>query len=93
MLKKHFKDNGYIFDKIIIECSPFLKCMITAGLLATEFSQSEVTINYRAHGILSWQKIKEVDCKYITKKGGMVGEGSQYFPKDVQFMEPEDVKD
>ena len=30
-LKKYFKDNNLLFDKIIIESSPFIRCMMTSA--------------------------------------------------------------
>ena len=30
-LKKYFSDNGFHFDKIIVETSPFIRCMMTSG--------------------------------------------------------------
>ena len=45
---KYFEDNNYHFDKIVIECSPFLRCMMTAAQIASSLGQEEVVINYRA---------------------------------------------
>ena len=46
-LKKYLED-GHHFDKVIIECSPFLRCMMTAGHIAEKLDAREVIINYRA---------------------------------------------
>ena len=39
-LKEHFSDNSYHFDKVIIECSPFLRCMMTAAQIAKIFGNT-----------------------------------------------------
>ena len=39
------------FDKIIIECSPYLRCMMTAGQIAEKLEVSEIHINYKASNI------------------------------------------
>ena len=40
-LKQYFHENGYNFDKVIIECSPFLRCMQTAAQIAVEVPGTE----------------------------------------------------
>ena len=47
-LKKWFSENGYKFDKVIIESSPFLRCMISAAEIGKAFDCKDITINYRA---------------------------------------------
>ena len=52
-LNQYFKNNGYKFDKMIIECSPFLRCLMTAGQIApildTGYTAGKkIIINYRA---------------------------------------------
>lgn len=44
--------NGYEFDEVIVECSPFMSCMMTAGQIASCFGWDKVTINYRACEVL-----------------------------------------
>ena len=44
--------NEYKFDKIIIESSPFLACIMTAAHIAKVLGSSSVTINYRATQVL-----------------------------------------
>ena len=52
-LKKHFETNHYNFDKVIIECSPFLKCIMTAAHLAPVLGVEEITVNYQATDFLA----------------------------------------
>jgi broad specificity phosphatase PhoE len=40
------------FDKIIIDSSPFLRTMMTAGQIAKALEVEEVVINYRASELL-----------------------------------------
>lgn len=47
-LQEYFKNHNFRFHKVIIECSPFLRCMMTAGHIASAFNIGEVEINYRA---------------------------------------------
>lgn len=52
-LKRYFEREFYYdFDKIIIECSPFLSCMITAAHIAKALGCKEVLINFRATQVL-----------------------------------------
>ena len=51
-LNDYFIEENYHFDKVIIECGPFLRSMMTAGQLASEIGVKEVTINYRASEVL-----------------------------------------
>ena len=51
-LKWYFTEFCYDFDKIIIECSPFLRCMMSAGQIADALEVNDVEINYRASEIL-----------------------------------------
>ena len=51
-LQKYFKLNNLNFDKIIIEFSPFIGCMMTAGQIARELGVKQTTINHKAHEIL-----------------------------------------
>ena len=49
-----FFKNNYNFDKVIIECSPSLRCMITASQIASQLDylyvgSGRITINYRAY--------------------------------------------
>ena len=47
-MKKYFAEKGWIFDKIIIESSPFLRSMQTAAWTVSELEKvSEITIRYR----------------------------------------------
>ena len=55
-LKKHFAENGLKFDKIIIECSPFLRCMQTASYLGHALGVTEIGINYKASDIQTGYK-------------------------------------
>ena len=64
-LNKYFKENKWQFDEIIIECSPFLKCMMTASHIAARLSVKEVKINFKASKILT---------KYNFKKGNPIPE-------------------
>ena len=97
-LKEYFSENGYKFDEIIIECSPFLSCMMTAGQIASALKCENVTINYRASKLirasmaknpiskLEWTKygfnFKLMQCQNI-----MYSTESRYFPKNVNFHE------
>ena len=64
-LNEYFLENGYAFDKLIIECSPFLRCMMTAGqiaqgLIALEIvGETDITINYLATDVLSKNRYRE----------------------------------
>ena len=40
------------FDKVIIDCSPFVRCMMTAAQIAKVLDVDEVMINYRATELL-----------------------------------------
>ena len=46
-LKQYFRDNNYQFKRIVIECSPFLRAMMTAAWIAKELGGcAEIHINY-----------------------------------------------
>lgn len=120
-LKHYFEENGYKFDKIIIECSPFLKCMMTAGQIikilqgsseeedvldddTAALNQKEIHINYRATQVLdqftTTSMIPNRDpmphLELIKNEILFQYENEQYFPKNVQFLEPDapaDYKD
>ena len=40
------------FDKLIIECSPFIRTMQTASQIANEFKTKEIIVNFQACEIL-----------------------------------------
>jgi len=40
--------NNLIFDKMVIECSPFIRCMQSAARIAHLMCHKEVIINYTA---------------------------------------------
>ena len=46
-LDSYFREN-YKFDKIIIETSPFLRCMMTASRIAAPLGVTSIKINYNA---------------------------------------------
>lgn len=45
-LKSYFEKRNMKFDKIVIESSPFLRCLQTANEAAVALGVEEVTINY-----------------------------------------------
>ena len=47
-LNQYFTKNGLKFDKVIIEVSPFLRTMMTAGEIAAEFGVKDIRVNYQA---------------------------------------------
>jgi len=66
-----FQDKGHHFDKVIIETSPHLRCMMTAGRIAEAFGIKEVQINYQASEVTYKQLFDENTDKRIefTKYG------------------------
>ena len=68
-LKSYFKANNYQFDEVIVECSPFLSCIMTAGLIGNIIGLENrkkplpITLNYRSSDILT---------KYFLQKGKKV---------------------
>lgn len=100
-LNKYFIENGYKFDKVIIETSPFVSCIMTASHLAKILGCGEVNINYRASKIIftSWKGNPVKELKWT--KGGFTFEGllaqnpefqnENYFSKGVQIKEPENA--
>ena len=70
-LKEYFEGNGYHFDKIIMEVSPFLRCMMTAGQIAKELGVTDITINYLAAEYLNVVYLKHDPMPNIewTKSG------------------------
>ena len=45
-LKKYFDGEGLTFDEIIIETSPFIRCMQTAKQIALELNVKTIQINF-----------------------------------------------
>lgn len=45
-LKNYFQQHNMKFDKIVIESSPFIRCIQTANETAVALGVDEVTINY-----------------------------------------------
>ena len=45
-LKEYFDTNGMNFDKVIIECSPFIRTMQTASQIARELNVPTITYNF-----------------------------------------------
>lgn len=62
--KKYFADNDFKFDHIIIDCSPFLRCMMTASFIAEYLDVPEVTVNYKSIEML---RLKYFDSNPVTK--------------------------
>lgn len=99
-LRQYFEHNDYKFSKVIIECSPFLRCMMTAGQIAQRLKVKDITINYRASEILLkyfWFNLEaknplpdleftkySFDFKWMTSSRYY---GEKYFPKGVSFKE------
>ena len=52
-LKEYFDKNGMTFDRINIETSPFIRCLMTSSQIAKALGVSEITINHQASEILS----------------------------------------
>ena len=52
-LRKYLERGGY--DRMVIEASPFLRCMETAAAIAKELGLPEVDVNYRC---AEWLKLK-----------------------------------
>ena len=50
-LSSYFQQNNMKFDKVIIETSPFIRTMQTAGQIAKAAKLSDITINYQASEI------------------------------------------
>ena len=63
-LKEFFASKNYQFDKVIIECSPFLRCMMTAGQVASALGIKEIIINYRTAEFLQEQKLTDIVSRY-----------------------------
>ena len=55
-LKSLFADHNFRFDKYIIDTSPYLRCMMTAGPIAKEFDVKNITINYRLGEVMKFKK-------------------------------------
>jgi len=60
-LKKYWKENEYAFDEIIIECSPFLRCLMSAAWLANELGVKTVYINYNLNQHLSYMNCGNIN--------------------------------
>ena len=56
-LRKYLERAGY--DLVLIEASPFLRCMETAAAIAKELGLPEVNVNYRC---AEWLKKKFFPC-------------------------------
>ena len=93
------------FDKVIIECSPFLRTMMTAGQIALELAVPIVTINYRATELMkkgNWyfeknpmNKIEFTKYKYdfeVMQKEVPQYSTEEFFPNGVKFQEPPNDK-
>ena len=95
--------NGYEFDEVIVECSPSMRCMMTAGQIAACFGWDKVTINYRACEVLKsqtkespladleWTK-NEFDFNVMQSSSSRYSSG-EFFPKSVYFEEAADGKE
>ena len=102
-LKWYFKENNYIFDKVIVECSPALTCMMTAGEIASALGCKEVIINYRASEIIHpklgpnpTSKLEWVKYGFSFEKmqaENPLYQGGEFFPEGVHFRETVDYKD
>ena len=99
-LKEYFSGNSYRFDKVIVECSPFLRCMVTAAQIAKRFGVEEVVINYSACDVLLEKQYKENPlyqveyCKHDCDFKRMVHRKVEYstdayFPEGINFKESE----
>lgn len=51
-LCQYFQKNNMKFDKVIIETSPFIRTMMTAGQIAKAGLVKDVTVNYQASELL-----------------------------------------
>ena len=57
VLKDFFEQNNMKFDKVVLECSPFLRCIQTANEIANIIGNvAQVEINY-----LYCEHLKESD--------------------------------
>ena len=69
LLKQHFEKSGLKFDKVVIECSPFIRTMMTASQIAKVLDIKDITINWQAceylHKMLFW-KCPLKDIEYST---------------------------
>lgn len=52
-LALYFEKHRYKFDKIIIETSPYLSCIMTAARIAHALDEKDVFVHYRAIDYLS----------------------------------------
>ena len=92
--------QGYNFDKVIIECSPFLRCMMTAGHVAEALGVKEVMINHRAAEmpLTRYEKNPIPDLKYCKseldfetmKKDHVECQSPEYFPSGINFVEADE---
>ena len=96
-LKEHFERKCTTFDKIIIECSPYLRSMMTAGQIAKALDIKEVVVNYKASDLASASaETNPLSKLEFTKYKGnftdmklkdKIYQSEQYFPSDVNFVE------
>ena len=101
-LIEYLQDHGYAFDTIEIECSPFIKCMQTAAIIASQFGVQKVTINYtltqhlhpsKVHYYNPMEHLEITRANFDFKKLKNTNEKyslDTWFPQDVEFVDPGD---
>mgnify|MGYP002634309215 CR=1 FL=1 len=87
-LKNYFALNGMTFDRFIIETSPFLRTMMTASKIATEFGISEVIVNYQICETLGLHTFKQdpmPHLEYVTGGGCHIeNDGIEYIDSNAE---------
>jgi broad specificity phosphatase PhoE len=100
-LKELFTKDNLKFDKIIIECSPFLRCQMTAAQIATELGIHNFKVNYQFTEELckswcqpknpmpglDWVKAAKFDFEALRKHHADAP--YQYFPAKTVVSEPD----
>ncbi|CDW81206.1 UNKNOWN [Stylonychia lemnae] len=101
-LKKQFLEGG--FEKVIIESSPFLRCIMTAAQICKEFQIDQFDINYifsekLTPNIYTYNPIDDLCIKKKDKKDiiqmyldGVDFNDSKLFHSEIQQWYPENTK-
>jgi hypothetical protein len=82
-LKEYFDSNNLTFSKVIIECSPFVRCKMTSAQIALHLGVENVQINYLASELLCSALFDHDPVANIYHLNG--GDQKGYLPEGVTF--------
>ena len=82
-LKEYFASNNLSFSSITIECSPFVRCKMTAAQIALHLGVQKVRINYLASELLCTHLFDEDPVSKIYHLNG--GDSKGYLPEGIEF--------